>query len=169
MTDWKNIRKKMIDYEMFETKIKFINDFFFAERKWAPIFCDHWVMQKSVAKMKSEFFETTNQYKLTVEKKTFFATVKFMVNAVTLQSQQQSDQNNFEKSSSANKSSKRANWEKKKFKNRKCVCDEVHIFRECSYIHISIRSTGWKKNKLSRYFSGIFKSSRVAWPMTYKP
>ena len=93
--------------------------------------------------MKPEFFETTNQYKLAVEKETFLA-AKSMANAATLQGQQQPDQNNLEKNSSANKSSssKRADWEKKKFKNRKCVCDEVHIFKKCPYIHTSIRPTG---------------------------
>ena len=35
----------------------------------------------------------------------------------------------------------------KKYENKKCLCDEMHLFRKCSYINKSNRSSDWKKNK----------------------
>jgi hypothetical protein len=33
-----------------------------------------------------------------------------------------------------------------KFKGRKCVCGEVHLFKECLYIDTAVRKPGWKEN-----------------------
>jgi hypothetical protein len=33
-----------------------------------------------------------------------------------------------------------------KFKGRKCVCGEVHLFKECPYIVTAVRKPGWKEN-----------------------
>ena len=35
----------------------------------------------------------------------------------------------------------------KKYENKKCLCDEMHLFRKCLYINKSNRSSDWKKNK----------------------
>jgi hypothetical protein len=37
-----------------------------------------------------------------------------------------------------------------KFKGRKCVCDDVHLFKECLYIVTSARKPGWKENPTVR-------------------
>jgi hypothetical protein len=37
-----------------------------------------------------------------------------------------------------------------KFKGRKCVCGEVHLFKECPYIVTSARKSGWTENSTIR-------------------
>ena len=121
MTDWKNLRVQIVKNEtseLFEFEIVFINEFLRAGKKWAPIFCDHWVQQKETAKLKPEFYDTTKHYRLTVEKSfnqnRFSNKFFFSANAATFQGQPQSDQNKPEKGfGSSNKLAKKEDWKKK--------------------------------------------------------
>jgi hypothetical protein len=49
-----------------------------------------------------------------------------------------------------------------KFKGRKCVCGEIHLFKECLYIVIAARKPGWKENAktLNEARQRILKNAR---------
>jgi hypothetical protein len=49
-----------------------------------------------------------------------------------------------------------------KFKERKCVCGEMHLFKECLYIVIAVRKLGWKENvkTLNEARQRILKNAR---------
>jgi hypothetical protein len=52
--------------------------------------------------------------------------------------------------------------EDEKFKERKCVCGEIHLFKECLYIVTAARKPGWKENAktLNEARQRILKNAR---------
>ncbi len=48
----------------FGSDVIFVNEFLRAERKWAPNFCENWVMQHEAADKSIEFFKTFRYYRM---------------------------------------------------------------------------------------------------------
>jgi hypothetical protein len=123
--------------ETFEDDTIFVSEFLRAEYKWAFIFCDNWKYQLDAAQQTVEFFRITRSYRNAVLKESGNAAIEptsRYSNAIILhgKKQNQSDQK-AKKKPLNNKSSN------DKFKERKCVCDEMHLFKECLYIVTAAR------------------------------
>ena len=152
VADWENIKGQIVELNvtgLFGSETIFINEFFRSGKKWAPNFCENWVMQHRAAKTTVEFYETTREYRLAVE--SFLneakSTSRNQANAASLQGQMQ-DENKGpgpSQSSQWNGQSKEA-----RFKDRKCVCGKIHLFRLCPYIVKSARPPAWKEDKTVR-------------------
>jgi hypothetical protein len=143
IADWKNLRLQMISLkldETFEDDTIFVSEFLRAEHKWVPIFCDNWEYQLDAAQQKVKFFRITRSYKNVVQKKSENAIIiSSYSNAITLHDKTQNQVDQL-KEKFRNKSLN------DKFRRRKCVCDEMHLFRECFYIVITIKKSEWKKS-----------------------
>ncbi len=139
ISDWENLRSDMISQNLastFGSDVIFVNEFLRAGRKWAPNFCENWVMQHEAADKSIEFFKTTRYYRNACEAYLKDEmSVRGHANAATLQGKipDQSDQNTKD-----NRSKKGA---------RKCVCGEIHEFDECPYIVSSARTSDWTEDK----------------------
>jgi hypothetical protein len=120
----------------FGSDVIFVNEFLRAERKWAPNFCENWVMQHETADKSIEFFKTTRYYRNACEAYLKDeVSIRDHANAATLQgkTQDQSAQGDGAQKSKDNNPSKKG--------ARKCVCEEIHEFDECSYIVSSARTS----------------------------
>jgi hypothetical protein len=124
----------------------FVSEFLRAGRRWASTFCDNWENQLKAAEKEVEFFKTTRAYRNVVLKESGSASIQTTIsryaNAVILQSKtsDQSDQKSKDHNPKTgdNPSKKGA---------RKCVCEDIHEFRECSYIVSSARTSDWTEDK----------------------
>ena len=70
VADWENIKGQIVELNvtgLFGSETIFINEFLQSGKKWAPNFCENWVMQHRAAKTTVEFYETTREYRLAVE------------------------------------------------------------------------------------------------------
>jgi hypothetical protein len=118
----------------------FVSEFLRAGHKWALIFCDNWEYQLDAAQQTVEFFRTTRSYRNAVLKESGNAAIEVTTsrysNAVILHGKTQ-DQSS--KDEADQKSSCESGHKDDKFKERKCVCDEMHLFKECPYIVIAAR------------------------------
>ena len=138
---WKNMKNMIIERNMksvFESKIICVKKFLKAGRIWAPNFYDNWVQQKRAAKRSIEFFQIIKQFRLTIEESLNHAksTVKKgQINLVTLQKVFQNQKKSF------NQSSNRKNNKRSDDHDSTFVCEKTHLFKLCSYIHISNRSS----------------------------
>lgn len=153
VADWENMRSLIINNEstgLFGSETIFIDEFLRAGRKWAPNFCDSWVQQKDAANLIPEFFDTARHYRMAVEKtlNQDRLSSRSSANAATLQGHSQPGQKSEGGDNSDGK--KRNRWEQELLKRTKCVCKEKHLFRECPYIMISARPSGWKESKQLR-------------------
>jgi hypothetical protein len=140
----------------FEDDTIFVSEFLRAGHKWAPIFCDNWEYQLDAAQQTVKFFRTTRSYRNAVLKESGNAAIEAITsrysNAATLHGQKAEEKPLDNKSSDD------------KFKGRKCVCGEVHLFRECLYIVTAARKNfpGWKENAktLNEARQRILKNAR---------
>ncbi len=165
IADWESLRLQMISLkldETFENDTIFVSEFLRADHKWAFIFCDNWEYQLDAAQQTVEFFRITRSYRNTVLKESDSAAIENVTisrysNAAILhgKKQDQADQK-AKKKPLKNKSSN------DKFKGRKCVCDEMHLFKECLYIVTAVRKPGWKENAktLNEARQRILKNAR---------
>jgi hypothetical protein len=96
-----------------------------------------------------DFFHITREYRNEMKMTLKNARISDQINAITLQSktQNQADQSDQNPESDHSLGSGH-NHESghcpddhgdEKFKDRKCVCDEMHLFKKCSYIVTSAR------------------------------
>ena len=70
VADWENIKGQIIELNvtgLFGSETIFINEYLQSGKKWAPNFCENWVMQHRAAKTTVEFYETTREYRIAVE------------------------------------------------------------------------------------------------------
>ncbi len=150
IVDWENLRLQMINLkldETFEDDTIFVSEFLRADHKWALIFCDNWEYQLDAAQQTVKFFRITRSYRNVVLKESENATIEFISrysNAIILHDKiqnQDKTQNQIDQ-----KSSCESDHKNDKFKERKCVCDKMHLFKECFYIVITARKFEWKEN-----------------------
>jgi hypothetical protein len=153
IVDWENLRLQMISLKLagtFGDDVIFVSEFLRAGRRWAPTFCDNWENQLEAAEKEVEFFKTTRAYRNAVLKESFNASDhSSYANAATLQDKisDQSDQKS--KDQKNNLSNKRDNLGDNPSKKgaRKCVCGDIHEFKECPYIVSSARTSDWTEDK----------------------
>jgi hypothetical protein len=148
---WENLRGHIVRagiMGLFGSDVTYIKEFLKAGRKWAPDFCDSWVREHRAAGREVDFFHTTREYRNEVE-----MTLKNarngghnQANAATLQGKTQDQA----ESGHSHGSGHCPGHGDEKFKGRKCVCGEVHLFRECPYIVTSARKPGWTENSAVR-------------------
>ncbi len=135
----------------FDDDVIFVSEFLRAERRWALTFCDTWKNQLLAAEKSVEFFKTTRAYRIVVNRKNLTSS-RDIANAVILQEitqdqvKNKSFNQNEQKSINKNKSKKHNDSINQK-KNEKCICEEEHLFKKCSYIVKFNRKREWKKNK----------------------
>jgi hypothetical protein len=106
-----------------------------------------------------DFFHIIRKYRNEMKMTLKNARIADQINATTLQSKTQDQVNEsghnpesghcFE-SGHHHESSHCLDHEDDKFKDRKYVCDEMHLFKECLYIVTSTRKLGWTKNSTIR-------------------
>jgi hypothetical protein len=95
------------------------------------------VREHKIAGREIDFFHITREYRNEMN-----VTLKIdrfdQINVVTLhdKTQNQSAQNEVDQKSSH---SCESDHKDEKFKERRCVCDEMHLFKECLYIVTSAR------------------------------
>ncbi len=159
MTEWENLRLQMINLKLadtFDDDVIFVSEFLRAGRRWTSTFCDNWENQLKTAEKSVDFFKITRAYKLVVIRKNSSSSSRIIAiaNAVILQDliQKQSTKSdsfnqNDQKSINKNKSKKHNHNHSIKRKNEKCICEEEHSFKKCSYIVSFNRKKEWKENK----------------------
>jgi hypothetical protein len=100
-----------------------------------------------------DFFHTTREYRNEVEMTLKNARIAGQANA-TLQgkTQDQASQSGHSPGQSGHNhgSGHCPGHGDEKFKGRKCVCGEMHLFKECPYIVTSARKSGWTENPTVR-------------------
>jgi hypothetical protein len=141
---------------LFGSDATYTKEFLKAGRKWAPDFCDSWVREHRAAGREVDFFHTTREYRSEVEMTLKNARIAGQANA-TLQgkTQDQADQLGHGTGSGSGHNHESGHCPGSghgddKFKGRKCVCGEVHLFKECPYIVTSARKPGWTENPAVR-------------------
>lgn len=147
ITDWETLHAQIIESGIqgqFGGEAMFVKEFLKAGRAWAPNFCDHWYNQKDAAGQPLELFETTRKYRVRVDEES--KPVRGHAHAATLQGAPQPDAPDQQQHQS---SSSRPTGDGK-HAGKECLCGEVHLFKNCPYIHTSARKTGWKENKKTR-------------------
>jgi phage gp36-like protein len=147
---WENLRGHIVRagiMGLFGSDAIYIKEFLKAGRKWASDFCDSWVREHRAAGREVDFFHITREYRNEVE-----MTLKNARNGghnqvnATLNGLDQVGQKSMDQASHSPGSGHKDD----KFKGRKCVCDDVHLFKECPYIVTSARKPGWKENSTVR-------------------
>lgn len=141
--DWETLHAQIIEMNIqgqFEEKTMFVKEFLKVGQPWALNFCDHWYNQKHVAEQSLELFEIIKKYRVKVNEKS--KSMKKHAHAVTLQKTHQSNVSNQQNQLSASGSIEK--------NNRKCLCEKMHLFRNCLYMHTSAKESDWKKNKKIR-------------------
>jgi hypothetical protein len=155
--------------ETFEDDTIFVSEFLRAEHKWAPIFCDNWEYQLDAAQQTVKFFRTTRSYRNAVLKESGNAAIENVTtsrysNAATLHGKTQDQSSKDQAGQKAEEKSLDNKSSDDKFKGRKCVCGEIHLFKECLYIVIAARKNfpGWKENAktLNEARQRILKNAR---------
>ena len=144
ITDWETLHAQILQRGIqgqFGGEAMFVKEFLKAGRAWAPNFCDHWYNQKDAAGQPLELFETTRKYRVRVEEES--KPVRGHAHATTLQGAPQPEAPDQHQNQSSFTS-------RPKHEGRKCLCGEVHLFKDCPYIHTSARRSGWKENKKTR-------------------
>jgi hypothetical protein len=144
---------------LFGSDVIYTKEFLKAGRKWAPDFCDSWVREHRAAGREVDFFHITREYRNEVEMTLKNARIAGQAN-VTLQGKTQNQVGqsgqNLESGHSLGSGHNHGSGhnclghEDEKFKGRKCVCGEVHLFKECLYLVTSARKPGWTENPTIR-------------------
>ncbi len=146
---WENLRGQIVKMgimSLFGSDVIYTKEFLKTGRKWAFDFCDSWVREHKAAGREIDFFHITREYRNEMN-----VTLKIdrfdQVNVVILhdKTQDQSAQTGDGQKSSH---SCESDHKDEKFKERRCVCGEMHLFKECLYIVISARKNflEWKEN-----------------------
>jgi hypothetical protein len=157
ITEWKNLRQKMIDSNMiesFDNEIIFVFEFLKVERKWASIFCDNWKIIHNAVDKKIDFFKTIRAYKNAYQIEFSISSFKH-VNLATLQEQTQDEQ-----SSSQSKEKDRAivkteiiKIEMKSFENENaCVIKFIFIKNAFTFVSLSAHQNEKKTNQSETNF-----------------
>jgi hypothetical protein len=151
---WKNLRDHIVRagiMGLFGSDATYTKEFLKAGRKWAPDFCDSWVREHRAAGREVDFFHTTREYRNEVEMTLKNARIAGHANA-TLQgkTQDQAESGHCPGSGHNHGSGHCPGHGDEKFKGRKCVCGEVHLFKECPYLVTSARKPGWTENPTIR-------------------
>jgi hypothetical protein len=154
---WENLRGHIVRagiMGLFGSDVTYTKEFLKAGRKWAPDFCDSWVREHRAAGREVDFFHTTREYRNEVEMTLKNARIAGQANAAILhgKTHDQADQSGHSLGSGHNHGSGHhcPGHGDEKFKGRKCVCGEVHLFKECPYIVTSARKPGWTENATAR-------------------
>ncbi len=156
IAEWENLRLQMISLKLtntFDDDVIFVSEFLRAERRWALIFCDTWENQLLAAEKSVEFFKITRAYKIVVNRKNSTLTLSFRAtaNAAILQrvtqDQVKNESFNQNEQRSINKSKSKKNNHSHQKRDEKCIWEEKHSFKKCSYIVKFNRKREWKKNK----------------------
>ncbi len=143
ISEWKNLRFEMIIQgfkNTFDNDVIFVHEFFRASKRWTLIFCETWVIQHQAIEKSLNFFKIIRAYRNAYEnflrnEKTI---VRDTINSITLQNidQDQAD------SHICTKNDK----DDEKYKSKTCICGQVHLFSQCSYIVSVNRTSEWKEN-----------------------
>lgn len=144
ITDWETLHAQILERGIqgqFGGEVMFVKEFLKAGRAWAPNFCDHWYNQKDAAGQPLELFKITRKYRVRVEEES--KPVRGHAHAATLQGAPQPEAPDQHQNQSSSTS-------RPKHEGRKCLCGEVHLFKDCPYIHTSARKSDWKENKKTR-------------------
>ena len=162
IADWKNV-KNQIDQigasVAFGSEEIFVDEFLKAGRTWASAFCDTWVRIKQNSFQSVNFFETTRQYRMTVNAvftESRFQASRAQNNAASWQGKDQGqghDQKNeaFRLDQTHRNSSQTDNRpHDEKHKEKECLCKKIHLFKNCPYMTTSARPTGFKEDKQVR-------------------
>jgi hypothetical protein len=148
---WENLRLQMISLKLadiFYDDVIFVSEFLRAERRWASTFCDNWENQLKTAEKSVDFFKITRAYRLVVIRENSTSSSRAIVNAATLQGVIQNESFNQNEQSNKSKSKKHNHSINQNQKDDdKCICDEMHSFKKCSYIVKFNRKKEWKKDK----------------------
>jgi hypothetical protein len=132
VTNWKNFRSRILSLNIknfFEFETMFVEEFLTANRKWAFMFCDNWILQKRATLRNVHFEETIREYKNAAKKK---LKIVEHVNIVILQNQSQSQ-------SKKSTLSICSNHHENNNKTWQCIYECMHDWNKCDHILKSIR------------------------------
>ena len=151
ISSWENLRDEMATYGVAGafTEKRMATDFLKAGSSWAPNFCNMWILSKEAAGLPIVFTDTTTRYRDAVdnEKVSFGGRFRGHAHAnATFQGEQLGPQSQEPQPQPQQRDEKELDKLRKKFKNHKCVCGEVHIFNDCGYIVKAARKRAWKEN-----------------------
>jgi hypothetical protein len=144
ISEWENLKIEMINQKLkntFDNDVIFVHEFLRASKRWTFVFCDIWIIQHQAVEKSLNFFKIICAYKNAYEN--FLRnekSIKDMIETVTLQS---IDQNQINSHICTKKSDE-------KHKNKICICDQIHLFSQCSYIVSVNKTSRWKKNIKTR-------------------
>ncbi len=139
ISEWENLRFEMINQKLrdtFDNDVIFVHEFLRASKRWASVFCETWIIQHQAIEKFLNFFKITRVYKNAYENflKDEKTIVKDIVEAVTLQKADQNDSHICTKKNDD------------KHKDKFCICDQIHLFSQCSYIVSVNKTPEWKEN-----------------------
>jgi hypothetical protein len=89
ITNWENLKNHILSLNIknfFDSETIFVEKFLTADRKWALMFCDNWILQKRATLKNVHFEKTILEYKNVAKKK---LKIVEHVNVVILQNQSQ--------------------------------------------------------------------------------
>jgi hypothetical protein len=143
VTNWKNLKNRILSLNIknfFDFETMFVEKFLTANRKWAFMFCDNWILQKRATWKNVHFKETIRKYKNAVKKN---LNIVEHTNVVILQNQSQSQ-------SKKSTSSICSDYHDDEDKTRQCICNCMHDWNKCDHILKAIKSSIWKCNSQER-------------------
>jgi hypothetical protein len=153
VTEWENLRLQMISLKLadtFDDDVIFVSEFLRAGRRWASTFCDNWENQLKTAEKSVDFFKIIRAYRLIVIRENPSSSSR-TANAATLQNVTQKQLTKRKSFNQNEQESKKHNHNHSiKRKNEKCICEEKHFFKRCSYIVSFNRKKEWKEDKKIR-------------------
>jgi preprotein translocase subunit Sss1 len=142
---------------LFGSDATYTKEFLKAGRKWASDFCDSWMREHRAAGREVDFFHITRKYRNEVEmilknaRNADHNQVNATLNDKTQNQVDQAEQSGHSPGSGHNHGSGHCpGHEDDKFRDRKCVCGEMHLFKECFYIVTSARKPEWTENSTVR-------------------
>ncbi len=141
ISEWKNLRFEMIIQDFkntFDNDVIFVHEFLRASKRWAFVFCEIWVIQHQTIEKFLNFFKITRAYRNAYENFLKDDKVKDMIDAIALQ---RIDQNQIDLHICTKNDKKN-----EKYKSKICICDQVHLFSQCSYIVSVNKTSEWKEN-----------------------
>ncbi len=154
VTNWENLKSRILSLNIknfFDFETMFVEKFLTADRKWAFMFCDNWILQKRATLRNVHFEETTREYTNAAKKK---LKIVEHANVVTLQNQSQYQ-------SKKSTLSICLNHHDDEDKARQCICDYMHDWNKCDHILKSIKLSNWKCNsQKKKWAKEAIKNSR---------
>ncbi len=141
ISEWENLKIEMINQELrdtFDNDVIFVHEFLRASKRWAFVFCEIWIIQHQTIERFLNFFKITRAYRNAYENFLRNDKVKDMIDAITLQSVDQ-DQVDLHICTKNDK-------DEDKHKDKFCICDQIHLFSQCSYIVSVNKTSEWKEN-----------------------